>query len=78
MFGYSVIRVTYSLLNPGIDSREHADQFCELFSLTMNQIKTMLPLTTNLREAYKGGRDDEQQFIQNMALFTSTVLKEHG
>ena len=38
----------------------------------------MLPLTTNLREAYKSGRDDEQNFIQNMALFISTILKEHG
>ncbi|XP_063683019.1 exportin-1-like [Bolinopsis microptera] len=62
----------------GIDARAHESQFCELFNLTMNQIKTMLPLTTNLREAYKSGRDDEQNFIQNMALFISTILKEHG
>ena len=70
--------VAYTDSLPGIDARAHEGQFCELFSLTMNQIKTMLPLTTNLREAYKSGRDDEQNFIQNMALFIATILKEHG
>ena len=38
----------------------------------------MLPLTTNLKEAYGNGRDDEQNFIQNLALFLSSFLKEHG
>lgn len=38
----------------------------------------MLPLTTNIKDAYKQGRDDEQNFIQNLSLFLSTFLKEHG
>lgn len=38
----------------------------------------MLPTTTNIREAYKMGRDDEQNFIQNLSLFLCTFLKEHG
>ena len=38
----------------------------------------MLPLTTNLKDAYGNGRDDEQNFIQNLALFLSSFLKEHG
>ena len=40
--------------------------------------KQMLPLTTNLKDAYGNGRDDEQNFIQNLALFLSSFLKEHG
>lgn len=32
----------------------------------------------NLREAYQKGRDEEQNFIQNLALFLVTILKEHG
>ncbi|XP_066917047.1 exportin-1-like [Clytia hemisphaerica] len=44
----------------------------------MAQLKQMLPLTTNLKEAYGNGRDDEQNFIQNLALFLSSFLKEHG
>lgn len=38
----------------------------------------MLPLETNLKEAYSNGRDDEQNFIQNLALFLCSFLKEHG
>ncbi len=37
-----------------------------------------MPLTTNIREAYKNGKEDEQNFIQNLALFLCTFLKEHG
>ena len=38
----------------------------------------MLPLTTVIKDAYKQGRDDEQNFIQNLALFLCTYLKEHS
>lgn len=38
----------------------------------------MMPTTTNLKEAYQQGRDDEQNFIQNLSLFLVTILKEHG
>jgi exportin-1 len=33
---------------------------------------------TDIKEAYANGRDTEQQFIQNLALFLCTFLKEHG
>jgi len=38
----------------------------------------MLPPTTNLRDAYKHGTNEEQNFIQNLSLFLCTFLKEHG
>ena len=38
----------------------------------------MLPVTTNIREAYQRGTDDEQMFIQNLSLFLCTFLKEHA
>lgn len=38
----------------------------------------MLPLNTNIKEAYAQGQDQEQSFIQNLALFLCTFLKEHG
>jgi len=38
----------------------------------------MLPLNTNIRDAYKHGRDDEQNFIQNLSLFLCAFLKEHS
>ena len=38
----------------------------------------MLPTTTNIREAYLRGTDDEQMFIQNLSLYLCTYLKEHA
>ena len=38
----------------------------------------MLPLSTNICEAYKNGKEDEQNFIQNLALFLCIFLKEHA
>lgn len=38
----------------------------------------MLPLHSNIREAYAAGLDQEQNFIQNLAMFLCTFLKEHG
>lgn len=38
----------------------------------------MLPLSANIREAYAIGQDQEQNFIQNLAMFLCTFLKEQG
>lgn len=57
---------------------QYGEQFVVMFTLVMNQLKQMLPLSTNIREAYKNGQDDEQNFIQNLALFLCTFLKEHA
>lgn len=38
----------------------------------------MLPVQTNIKDAYANGQDDEQKFIQNLSLFLCTFLKEHG
>ena len=46
--------------------------------LFVSLIAQMLPLSTNIRDAYKNGQDDEQNFIQNLALFLCTFLKEHA
>lgn len=62
----------------GVQVTQYDEQFVQLFIMTMNQVKQMLPLTTNIKDAYKQGRDDEQNFIQNLSLFLSTYLKEHG
>lgn len=52
--------------------------FVVLFVNTMQQLEQMLPLETNIKEAYALGQDQEQNFIQNLAMFLCTYLKEHG
>ncbi|KAK3780651.1 hypothetical protein RRG08_028099 [Elysia crispata] len=59
-------------------SQNYDEQFIQLFTLGMTQLKQMLPVDTNIKEAYQGGTDDEQNFIQNLSLFLCTFLKEHA
>ena len=35
-------------------------------------------MTINLKDAYKNGTSEEQNFIQNLSLFLTSFLKEHG
>lgn len=44
----------------------------------MHQLQAMIPVNTDIKEAYKKGSNDEQNFIQNLSLFLCTFLKEHG
>lgn len=62
----------------GVTVSNYDDMFVNLFSQTMAQLEIMLPLQTNIRTAYATGQDQEQNFIQNLALFLCTFLKEHG
>ena len=38
----------------------------------------MLPMHTDIGQAYKAGRHDEQSFIQNLSLFLCQFLRTHG
>ncbi|XP_013415271.1 exportin-1 isoform X2 [Lingula anatina] len=62
----------------GVSVTQYDEQFLQLFNLTMTQLKQMLPTSTNIKDAYAHGQDDEQKFIQNLSLFLCTFLKEHG
>lgn len=62
----------------GVTVSNYDDMFVNLFSQTMVQLEIILPLTTDIRGAYACGGDQEQNFIQNLALFLCTFLKEHG
>jgi len=53
-------------------------KFIALFSNTMERLQAMLPVETNIKQAYANGMDAEQQFIQDLALFFCSYLKEHG
>lgn len=54
------------------------EMFVLLFVNTMQRLEQMLSLETNIRDAYSIGQDQEQNFIQNLAMFLCTYLKEHG
>ncbi|ENN78028.1 hypothetical protein YQE_05513, partial [Dendroctonus ponderosae] len=62
----------------GVSATNYEDMFLALFTQTMGQLEGMLPLKTDIKSAYACGQDQEQNFIQNLALFLCTFLKEHG
>lgn len=62
----------------GVQVLNYEEEFRQLFVLTLAKLQQMLPVTTNVKEAYKNGRDDEQNFIQNLSLFLCTFLRQHG
>eukprot|EP01088_Endostelium_zonatum_P019434 TRINITY_DN6707_c0_g1_i1.p1 TRINITY_DN6707_c0_g1~~TRINITY_DN6707_c0_g1_i1.p1 ORF type:complete len:1027 (-),score=229.71 TRINITY_DN6707_c0_g1_i1:91-2766(-) len=45
---------------------------------SIEKIKEIIPPSTNLATAYAQGHDNLQKFIQNLALFLTIVLKNHG
>ena len=56
----------------------YQDKFVLLFNMSMINLKQILPLNINLKDAYRNGTSDEQNFIQNLSLFLTAFLKEHG
>ena len=62
----------------GVQASQYDEQFVKIFSTTTQQLKGMLPLEANIKEAYRMGSDVEQNFIQNLSLFYCTFLKEQG
>ncbi|KAL3682847.1 hypothetical protein R1sor_000869 [Riccia sorocarpa] len=52
-------------------------QFVKLYTIFMVQLQIVLPPGTNIPEAYAGGSDEDQAFIQNLALFFTSFYKAH-
>ncbi|KAJ3269891.1 Karyopherin transporter [Terramyces sp. JEL0728] len=56
---------------------EYNDKFVLLYKFVMEKIVNILPITTNIPEVYENSTDDDQNFVQNMALFFSSFLGSH-
>lgn len=45
--------------------------------MVMEGVSSVLPLTLNFVDVYENASDDEQNYIQNLALFLGTFLGAH-
>eukprot|EP00271_Cylindrocystis_brebissonii_P003986 TRINITY_DN15300_c0_g1_i1.p1 TRINITY_DN15300_c0_g1~~TRINITY_DN15300_c0_g1_i1.p1 ORF type:complete len:1098 (+),score=241.20 TRINITY_DN15300_c0_g1_i1:845-4138(+) len=52
-------------------------QYVKLYQFFVTQLQGMLPPNQNIPLAYSTGIDDEQSFIQNLALFFTAFFKSH-
>ncbi|CAM6105957.1 unnamed protein product [Calypogeia fissa] len=52
-------------------------QFVKLYTIFMVQLQVILARGTHIPDAYSSGSDDDQAFIQNLALFFTSFYKSH-
>uniref|UniRef100_M4CQ93 Importin N-terminal domain-containing protein n=1 Tax=Brassica campestris TaxID=3711 RepID=M4CQ93_BRACM len=52
-------------------------QYVKMYTMFIGQLQTILPPSTNIPEAYSSGSDEEQAFIQNLALFFTSFFQFH-
>uniref|UniRef100_A0A1A9URN0 Exportin-1 n=1 Tax=Glossina austeni TaxID=7395 RepID=A0A1A9URN0_GLOAU len=62
----------------GLTVPDYNENFINLFKETMTQLNLMISTNTNMNHIYANGNDTEQIFVQNLAMFLCTFLKEHG
>lgn len=56
---------------------EYHGKFVNLYAVFMRQLAQVLPAGTNIAQAYSQGSDEDQAFVQNLALFFTTFFKCH-
>ncbi|XP_042505745.1 protein EXPORTIN 1A-like [Macadamia integrifolia] len=55
----------------------YTSQYVKMYNIFMVQLQSILPPGTNIPDAYANGSSEEQAFIQNLALFLTSVFKSH-
>ncbi|KAI9023764.1 nuclear export factor CRM1 [Phycomyces nitens] len=53
------------------------DKLVALFTSVMTSVNAMVPPSTDLAEVYENSADDDQEFVQNLALFLTGFLSSH-
>ncbi len=60
----------------GLDvGAEFNEAFEKLYKVFIQQLRVVLPEGTNIPVAYEHGSDEEQAFVQNLALFFTAFFK---
>ncbi|KAI9320987.1 nuclear export factor CRM1 [Dichotomocladium elegans] len=59
-----------------VDAQYH-EKLAFLFTSVMSAINVMIPPTTNMDEVWENSSDDDQEFVQNLALFLTSFLSVH-
>ncbi len=54
---------------------DYNPQFVRFYNIFMQQLAVVVPPSVNLPEAYEKGTDDQQKFVQNLALFFTSFFK---
>ncbi|PRP84096.1 exportin-1-like [Planoprotostelium fungivorum] len=55
----------------------HDAQFEKLFVMFMTQLPAILPVTTDIADAYEKGTEDDMKFVQQLSIFFTGFFKVH-
>ncbi|RGB35595.1 CRM1 C terminal-domain-containing protein [Rhizophagus diaphanus] len=58
-------------------SHEYDDKFIALFNMVVAALESMVPVSADFATIYKNSSNEEQEFIQNLALFFTGFLSTH-
>ncbi|KAI8818152.1 CRM1 C terminal-domain-containing protein [Fimicolochytrium jonesii] len=61
-----------------VQESNYQAKFVELYTVTIDSIPAMLPVETDLKGTWDLLADNDQQFVQNLALFFTTFFSIHG
>ncbi|CAG8461263.1 7509_t:CDS:10 [Paraglomus brasilianum] len=56
---------------------EYDNKFIVLFNMVVASVSVMIPMNTDISTVYQQSSNDEQEFIQNLALFFTSFLGVH-
>lgn len=59
------------------DVSEYQEKFVTLFSQTIKALPNLIPPGTNIPEGYENGSDQDQELVQNLALFLTSFFTCH-
>ena len=57
--------------------QKYDQHFVKLYVTVITQLQQILPRSVKIAEAYANGSDDEQAYIQNLAIFLTQFFKHH-
>lgn len=60
-----------------VDS-EYGDKIVSLFTIVMASVNKMIPPSTDICAVYENSSDDDQEFVQNLAIFLTSFLSSHN
>ncbi|GAA5797538.1 nuclear export factor CRM1 [Helicostylum pulchrum] len=58
-------------------TENYYEKMVTMFTSIMTATNTMIPPSTNIAEVYENSNDDDQEFVQNLALFLTGYLAIH-
>ncbi|ERF74905.1 Exportin-1 [Endocarpon pusillum Z07020] len=56
---------------------QYDEKLVQLFTITLNSVSKMIPLSTDLKEVYGKSNSRDQEYIQNLALFLCNFFTVH-